>query len=119
MKMMNMGPWPVEYGLVTDEAEWTREMRRRGLFELFPTQTQTVKIPLVGGERLVISIVVPDERSNRERIAVVAHEAVHVWQSIFEHIGEEVIGWEVEACTVQWIVEWLLGELTADGWVKA
>lgn len=42
-----------------------------------------------------------------ELIGALAHEATHVWQGIKEQINEPNPSHEVEACTVQWITQWL------------
>ncbi len=42
--------------------------------------------------------------------ATVAHEAVHVWQTHCDHIGEHQPGREQEAYAVEWITRTLLEE---------
>lgn len=62
-----------------------------------------------GGRGLAIVCIVPDKSRTREQVhALIAHEAVHVWQDVRERMGEKAPSSEFEAYAVQNIVQDLL-----------
>ena len=124
MKFMQTGPYPVEVGLSICPKDWAREMKRRGPkchSHPFPDNVGAVTRFRTdnGACFMVVTFNAEFRRSTWiERVGAVAHEATHVWQFIVEHINEEGTGWEVEACSIQWITQWLLEQLEAAGWLK-
>ena len=61
----------------------------------------------------MVSVVCIGYREGREGIAIaamLAHEAVHVWQAFLERIGEDKPGKEMEAYAIQFILHELLTE---------
>lgn len=121
MKFMNMGPYPVELGFTVAEAEWQREVKKRGCpASTFPSTAGCVtRFKQDHGAALMIVTFADFKRLTPvERIGVVVHEATHIWQFIVEYLNEEAVGWEIEACAIQWITQWLLEQLQAVGWVR-
>lgn len=125
MKFMQTGPYPVEVAFCICPKDWVREMKRRGekcALEPFPKADGNVFRfrHLTTGATFIVVTFSPALRKRTliERCGVVAHEATHVWQFIVEHINEEGTGWEVEACAIQWITQFLLEQLEAAGWLK-
>lgn len=123
MRSMPMGPYPVEVCFCVCPKEWAREMKRRGpecAHKPFPGWNAVTRFRSPSGASFMV--VTFDEslkkRTLIERVGVATHEATHVWQFIVEHINEEGTGWEVEACSIQWITQWLLEQLEAVGWLK-
>ena len=68
-----------------------------------------------GACRLIVSFRLAKNRTRIEVVGFVAHEATHIWQFIRQAIAEDAPGWEVEACAVQWITQWLLECLEKEG----
>lgn len=124
MRLMPMGPYPVEVELCLSAGEWRHAMRRRGpacAKEVFPASDGCVSIfkQRSGAVSMVVTFAkVLRDRTLIEKVGVVAHEATHVWQRVVEHIAEDKPGHEVEACGVQWIVQWLLEQLDGEGWLE-
>lgn len=71
-----------------------------------------------GALLLIVSFRFAKCRSRIEKAGIVSHEATHVWQFFKQAIREEQPGWEVEACAIQWITQWLLESLEAKGMWK-
>jgi hypothetical protein len=114
----------VEVGFTVCPVDWARELKRRGppcRDREFPTQEGCVT-PFVAENGSMFMVVTFSKalrsRSLVERVSLAAHEATHVWQFIVQHIGEDTVGWEIEACSIQWITHWLLEQLEAVGWLK-
>lgn len=122
MKIMNTGPYPVTVGLCLAASDWRRAVQKLGApKERYPSsdgcvtsfrQTRTGAITMIVTFRPGMK-----DRTLCERVGIVAHEATHVWQNIMEHINEKRPGAETEACSVQWIVQWLCEQLEAEGWL--
>lgn len=124
MKFMPTGPYPVEVAFCICPQDWAREMKRRGAScrrEQFPGAVgNVIRFRAENGASFMVVTFSPAFRTYTwiERIGVVAHEATHIWQFMVEHIGEDTVGWEIEACSIQWITQWLLEQLEAAGWLK-
>jgi len=52
------------------------------------------------------------------QIEAIAHEAMHAWQSIRDHINERTPAHEQEAYMVGWITAWVFGQLNVAGLLK-
>lgn len=108
---------PCYYTLILDEEEYLAEMKRLD-----------VKYPppfMVGGanattqffeyqNKLTALVCMPRDTIEIEKtnpigvVALIVHEAVHIWQQICEHIGEKTPSSEFEAYSIQAITEELL-----------
>jgi hypothetical protein len=121
MKFMDAGPYPVEIGFCICPKDWAREMRKRGTSEPFPDHAGHAALfnGANGASFMIVSFSAEFRtHTHVERIGVAVHEATHVWQFIKEHLRESAAGHEVEACSIQWITQWLLEQLQAVGWLK-
>ena len=124
MKRLNPGPFPVEIAFCICPKEWAREMRELGepfSHEPFPRpHAHTERIWLNDGTQFVVVTFTREILAHTvpERVGLAAHEAVHVWQHIVEHMNELASGEEIEAHTVQWITQWLVEQLQEAGWMR-
>lgn len=105
------GWYPVYYGFCPSEQAWKREMRRLGA-ELEPYPKTDARCLTFEHEGKTAILVTLNERlDGRDPMAIVAlivHEAVHVWQAICNHIGETHPSNEAEAYAVQAITTGLM-----------
>jgi hypothetical protein len=124
MKFMNRTLFssPVDYGLCFDKADFIKTLKKMGLppeeqpvFCASKAGASTHYFPGVSGSRDVIIITLNDTSGYtvNEVNGLLAHEAVHCWQHIKEHIGETcdiTAGYEFEAYAIQHIVFNLMTE---------
>lgn len=116
------GPYPVPVGFCVTQKSWDKEHRAKGMEpSLMPTSIGCVSsfVQAHGATFLIVTFSPQFKSHTRiEQVGVVAHEAVHVWQFIEKVLQERDAGWEVEACGVAWVTQWLLECLEAKGWLK-
>ena len=62
-----------------------------------------------GKTTAIVCLTVKKELSQEQHIALLVHEAVHIWQQVRESIGENYPSKEFEAYSVQSITQELLG----------
>ena len=104
--------WQFTYfGFCPSEKAWEREMKMLGLsggdYALSSgTSGSTTKMTSAKGKNAVIVRISADmDRDYRKDpagvVAVIVHEAVHVWQFILDHMGEAKPSPELEAYAVQ------------------
>lgn len=103
---------PVCFGFCPSETAWNREMKRFGMKEPYPVsdgRTTTFFNANKGAHFILVTIGAGGvNRSDVEITGLLVHEAMHVWQSILESIGEEKPGREMEAYAMQAITQELL-----------
>jgi hypothetical protein len=105
----NMGQWPLFVGFTTSEKAFKREMKRLQVsIPFIPNERSTAAAHYLerGGDLTVIITMRPCKGKPVEQIAgLLAHEAVHVAQQLWENIGESKPGREAEAYLVQMITQ--------------
>jgi len=101
---------PLFYGFCPNKKSWDKHMKFLGLENEPYPETNGHMIELSEDKKTVCIATVGDvgSRSRAEIIGVIVHEAVHVWQSVQEHIGETSPGREMEACAIQAITQHLI-----------
>ncbi|MBB5443275.1 MULTISPECIES: hypothetical protein [unclassified Paraburkholderia] len=118
---------PCHLALCVDERAYRREMRRLKIDE-HPPFTINGKPATAhwfnhqqGGQNLAIVCVDREtlaDRTGTQIAALLVHEAVHVFQNICEHLGEESPSREFEAYSIQRIAQNLMhmyAELSEGG----
>lgn len=113
------GAWPIKFGFTTDPLAFEREQRRLGLesSDMAPFcgsgnfDGQTATFNCGGVKIVVVTLDVKRKMSRDQRIGVIVHEAVHVWEEVCNAMRGENPGGEVAAYAVQWITLCILSEL--------
>jgi hypothetical protein len=105
---------PTFYGFCPSEKAWRRDMKKRGLDEPYPTTDArcTTFVQKSSGKTSVLVTVgehIDDKDDPVGVVGLIVHEAVHVWQSVKEDIGESSPSKEFEAYALQHIVQQLFG----------
>ncbi len=110
-------PLPVQLALFVDKKSYFREMRRlkiNGADEFVPRDANACCHYFVNDRNgyTYVTVCVDRERlsekSGIEIVALIVHEAVHVWQECAEYLGEKNPGREFEAYSIQHISEQLM-----------
>jgi hypothetical protein len=127
VKNMPMGPYPVEVSLCLSEADWKRGMRAVKLKcegdAAWPASDELAVTKIITLEDDSLWLVTVFTAAMRklpfnERIGLLSHEAVHLWQEVRDHMLVKTVDQELEAYSVQWYVEWITKQLHAKGWLK-
>lgn len=117
----NMGPWPLYVGFTTSRRAFRAEMKRLKINEPTPFHASTKANATAhnfvkdGETTVIITMDKPGKRSVEQVAGLIAHEAVHVAQSLWRDIGEESPGREAEAYLVQQITQCCLQEALKTG----
>lgn len=103
------GFFPIHYGFCPSEAAWKREMKRLGIkCEPYPqsdARTATFENKTRGDIAVIVTVHERyDEKPAVAVMALIAHEAVHVWQAIRKEMGEDSPSTEFEAYALQDII---------------
>lgn len=117
MKYFDAGAWPIYIGFTRSEAEFIKELKRLkvpnehiGSFCKGGAAMHTLESEN-GGLTCIITLHEWKGYELAQVAAMVAHEAVHVAQALWEHIGEREPGKEAEAYFIQWLTQCCLLEL--------
>lgn len=119
-----MGPWPVYVGFTTKPKAFAKEMARLGItdppkFVANDHSHATLHTFTAGGPiTMIITAHKDDEQSPEAWAGLIAHEATHVAQLLWEHLGEDQPGREAEAYIVQMVTQCCLQELFKTGRVR-
>jgi len=114
IRYFDTGPIPIFFGFTTDPKAFARECKRLGVGKDVPFTPNGAPASAHHFTRRsdgqVTSIVTLDRAKCRGRKAyeihaVMAHEAVHVWQTARKYMGERKPGRETEAYCIQ---DWVL-----------
>lgn len=108
----SMGPWPIYVGFTMSAKAFRKEMRRLEINPAPPmvsnshsnATTHFLTAP-DNGLTAIIAMPKPKGRSPEQIAGLLAHEAVHVAQELWENIGERRPGAEAEAYFVQMITQ--------------
>lgn len=107
------------YGLCPSEKAWKKDMKRFNTNLDYPTSAgRCTFLTNEKGKRCVIVTFkdgIEDELTAIEFVALLAHEAVHVWQELTDAIHESEPSPEFEAYYVQWIIINLMEEFKNCG----
>jgi len=120
-KYFHRGCYPVYLGAVYSESELDKEFKRldipkesRKKIDSETTEAKTYTLDNVKGGRICLVYINIEACKERlwlsEIMGICAHEAVHVWQSVKEYIGETKPGDEQEAYFIQYISQELFTE---------
>lgn len=115
MKYFDLGQWPIYFGFTTSEKAFHKELKRLGCGHAIKPFGGGATTHLFEGSDggLTVIVTLHEWRGhNLSQVAgLVAHEAVHVAQALWEHIGEKNPSPECEAYFVQHVVQLCLEEL--------
>lgn len=106
---ISMGPWPVLVGFTDNKKAFEKQMKKvdcKGLqFQLNDTCLATTShLYDADGVNYFVVTFSPDIKSENLP-SVVAHEAWHVVEGIYEQVGEDTFGSEATAYLIQYLVE--------------
>lgn len=116
-----MGPWPMYLGFTTSPKAFKREMKRLAVEDHSPfvanDHSNATTHHLMHGGMLTCIITLRGHKAfNVEQVAaLIAHEATHVAQQLWESIGEREPGREAEAYLVQMITQCCLQDALGTG----
>lgn len=110
---IELGPYPGYVGITFDPGAFKQELKRLGIKEPVPyvtgsaaATTNKFEHPVSGVTALVsLDLTAAKGKSIEQIYALFVHEAVHVKQFIFEHIGEDHPAVEQEAYFIQYIAQ--------------
>jgi len=107
-----MGQWPAHVGFTQNEVNFRNELQRLKVTDdgiNFDTDTSAaITHRLVsdrGGFTLIITMPMNPRLEQEQNAALIAHEATHVADMIFERYGEREPGLECRAYLVQYITQ--------------
>lgn len=113
----HMGAWPVYVGFTMSREAFAKEMKRLSCPDVDfvnPGATATMHTFVKDGTATcIIAFDKQKGRSPEQEAGLIAHEAIHVAQELWERIGEHHPGREAEAYLVQQIVQCCLQEVWA------
>lgn len=111
---LETGPWPVRVGYCKSEEAWLRECRRLKIKNPPPWVSPTADATCHhydDNDGQPISIICCPRHKGRSVVdlaGLIAHEAVHVTQDLWNFIGEKKPGAEAEAYFTQSVVVFCL-----------
>lgn len=115
-------PWPVFIGFTDDPILFAREMRRINLDDEMPPfvlKKGGATTHFMRGDdgmlRMVITIEGHRKQTKAVVAALIAHEAVHVWEHVCDEMGGPDPQGEHAAYGVQWITVCILEHLWRKG----
>jgi hypothetical protein len=117
IRYFNMGAWPVYVGFTSSDKAFQAEMKRLAVEEpgkflsRAGANATTHYLDNDGTLTCIITIGCTKGGSKSQVAALIAHEAVHVVQEMWSHLGETNPGREQEAYLVQQITQECLQEL--------
>ena len=119
----NMGPWPIYVGFTQSKKGFAKEMKRLGITDcpFIANDHSNASAHYLTKDGALTCIITMDKRKGRmiEQVAgLIAHEATHVAQELWAHIGERNPGREAEAYLVQMIVQCCLQQACNTGRVR-
>lgn len=111
VKYFDMAMWPCYVGFTSSEVAFGREVKRLGNpgHEFLTGSGAGATAHSFSHSELGLTVIIALNKSRKvtaiQRAAVIAHEAVHAAQFIFEWFGEENPGKETEAYLVQYVTQ--------------
>lgn len=117
-----MGQWPIFVGFTTSRKAFKREMKRLSVSpcpEFLVNDRSNAATHFFtheGQTTCIITMNKPEANRPVEQVAgMIAHEAVHVAQELWENVGEREPGKEAEAYLVQMITQCCLQDALETG----
>jgi hypothetical protein len=96
---------PIYYCLITTEALWKKELKRLGISNdhepILNGADATTHFLEKDGREIAIVTMFNRKMDLLQAHALLAHEAVHIWQEIKKNIGEDFPSAEFEAYSIQ------------------
>jgi len=119
----HMGQWPVYCGFTTSPKKFEREMSRLSITDqkFIATDYANATTHILTKEGVltfIITMAYEKKRSIEQVASMIAHEAVHVAQEMWQQFGEREPGREAEAYLVQHVVQCCLQEYFKTGRVR-
>lgn len=114
LKYLNVGMFPIYLGYAKSEKVYLREMKRLGVKDPseYVRAGKDAEVKYFergdGGTSVILCISRRSKISKKQMMALLAHEAVHVWQECQEVMGVKQKDREVEAYAIQWIFQQFL-----------
>ena len=116
----SLDPYPASFAVCLDRKSFNKEIGRLGLTDIdyigsdhASATTHILTNPDIG--LYAIMVIRPwdeeEQPSSTQIAALVAHEAMHIVQHLWEYVGEEKPGQEAEAYLLQHIVQGTLETL--------
>ncbi len=110
---------PMYFGFTTDSKAFDLEMRRLGVeapppfVGATPATTHTIINKKTGKTVCIVCLDTSRLKGNRNSmLALLVHEAVHVWQSALEAMGAETPHGEFEAYTIQYLSQLMFDQVS-------
>lgn len=119
IKYYGTGSFPIYFGFTMDEVAFNKEMKRLGL-EGHPGAKSgydgaTHVLTKEGcTNTIIVFIRIRKDITKSQVIAMIAHEAVHVWQKINEAMGCECPGGEHAAYGIQYFTQVMVREFLRE-----
>lgn len=114
IRYFNMGPWPIYVGFSDSPEAFAKEMQRMKIdgvpFVNAGANATMHTFEKDGSTTCIITLQKGCGKSREMVAALLAHEAVHVAQELWQAIGEHKPGREAEAYLVQMITQCCLQE---------
>jgi hypothetical protein len=114
MKYFPTGPLPFYFAMATSKRQFEKGCEKLGISPapdfLCNGAGATMHSFCNTFNNGLVCVVCIDKKSTKEYSdiqihALLAHEAVHVWQQVKENMGEDAPGHEIEAYTIQWMMQ--------------
>lgn len=108
-----MGMFPVKCGYAKNAKVYAKEMKRLGVKRpsAYVREGKAAEVKYFesnGATLIILCINKRKNRSEKQFLALLAHETVHVWQECKEVMGVKENDREVEAHAIQWIYQQFL-----------
>jgi hypothetical protein len=102
--------YPVQIAFTSIREKFDKEMKRLDVDEAelkVPSGADgwTAQVEYDDVLTIVVCIDARFEIDDITTVGIIAHESLHVVDSIMRHIHEDHAGWEMRAYTLQWLVE--------------
>jgi len=118
-RWLQPGPLPIEVVFCPNRKAWDRQIAKRfGDRHGYPGSDGRCTI-YTRGTQVACVVTINAKRKNTENcevIALLAHEAMHVYQEIRKSMGEEQPSCEFEAYTMQWLLGSLIDAFSRTRW---
>ena len=108
---IDAGQWPVHIGFTNNEAAFNKEMKRlkvKNADFLASDHADASTVSLIGEKGslcLIVTLGSCEGKTMAQVAGLIAHEATHVAQRLWEHIGEDNPGTESEAYFIQMVTQ--------------
>lgn len=114
------GSWPIYFGFTTDAESFAKEMKRLGIEDPPPfvssgwgatTHVITDDQAQVAATTVVVCLKRRSGVTRAQEVALLAHEACHVWNAVNKAMNGPCPGGEHQAYGVQWLTQRMVEEV--------